>query len=72
MDVFSLRDRLISDHSNYITSFVSIKDKRIRDYVDESLKAGLLWPDPTIQLNPSFRQGQLIDKQVGEGLLHKR
>ena len=54
MNVFDLRERLVSDYANYISSFIEIQDKRIRDYVDESLKAGLLWPDPMIQLNPAL------------------
>ena len=66
MNVFDLRERLVSDYANYISSFIEIQDKRIRDYVDESLKAGLLWPDPMIQLNPSFEPGKSIDESVQE------
>ena len=71
MDVFEVRNRLISDYANYISSFIEIKDKRIQDYVDESLRSGLLWPDPMIQLNPSFEPGMTIDELVQEGILHK-
>jgi ATP-dependent helicase YprA (DUF1998 family)/very-short-patch-repair endonuclease len=71
MNVFDLRERLVSDYANYISSFIEIKEKRIRDYVDESLKAGLLWPDPLIQLNPSFEPGKSIDELVQEGILNQ-
>ena len=71
MNVFDLRERLVSDYANYISSFIEIQDKRIRDYVDESLKAGLLWPDPMIQLNPAFEPGRSIDELVQEGILHQ-
>jgi len=72
MDVFELQDRLISDYANFITSFIEIKDKKIRDYVNDSLKAGLLWPDPMIQLNPSFQSGKSIDELTTDGVLHKQ
>jgi ATP-dependent helicase YprA (DUF1998 family) len=35
------------------------------------LAQGLLWPDPLIQLNPSFEAGETIDELVGEGTLHE-
>ncbi|MFQ5740510.1 MAG: DEAD/DEAH box helicase [Acidobacteriota bacterium] len=70
MNVFELRDRLIEDYSSYIESFIQIRDERIRDYVGEQLREGLLWPDPIIQLNPSFEPGKTINEMVDEGVLH--
>ena len=71
MNVFNLRDQLIGDYSSYISSFTRIKDERINQYVEEQLQGGLLWPDPLIQLNPSFQPGAWIDDLVDEGLLHQ-
>lgn len=70
MNVFDLRDRLIEDYSAYIRSFIRIQDERIGQHVDESLDGGLLWPDPLIQLNPSFEPGEWIDELVSNGTLH--
>jgi ATP-dependent helicase YprA (DUF1998 family) len=70
MDVFKLRDRLIQDYGDYVRSFIQICDERIRDHVDRTLSGGLLWPDPLIQLNPSFEPGETIDQLVDEGTLH--
>lgn len=70
MDVFELRDRLIDDYQAYVQSFIRIRDGRINYYVQESLASGILWPDPLIQLNPSFESGGTIDQLVAEGLLH--
>jgi ATP-dependent helicase YprA (DUF1998 family) len=70
MNVFNLRNRLIQDYSSYISSFIQIQDKRIREYVDQQLSEGLLWPDPLIQLNPSFQPGSWIDELVDEGVIH--
>jgi ATP-dependent helicase YprA (DUF1998 family) len=69
MNVFKLRNNLIADYSEYVHSFLTIQDERIRDYVNEEVDAGLFWPDPLIQLNPSFEAGSRIDDLVDEGLL---
>ena len=70
MDVFALRERLVKDYREYSTSFLSIADDRISQYVDESLDEGLLWPDPLIQLNPAFERGATIDELCAAGTLH--
>lgn len=70
MNVFELRRRLIDDYSAYVRSFISIRDGRLRAAVDEELKAGLLWPEARIGLNPAFAEGGWIDDIVKSGELH--
>jgi len=70
LDVFELRDRLVGDYGSYVRSFIRIKDPRIEEAVERSLEDGLLWPDPLIQLNPSFEAGSTTDGLVEEGVLH--
>jgi len=62
MNVFDLREQLVRDYSSYIGSFINIRDPRIREYVDEKLSGGLLWPDPLIQINPAFEPGHWVDE----------
>ncbi|MDP9480128.1 MAG: DEAD/DEAH box helicase, partial [Actinomycetota bacterium] len=69
MDVFELRDRLVGDYGSYVGSFIRIKDARIEEHVRRSLDEGLLWPDPLIQLNPSFGAGETVEALVGGGVL---
>ncbi len=71
MNVFELRNRLVDDYSSYVKSFIRIRDERIRTYVEERLKEGLLWPEPLIQMNPSFAMGEWIDDLVEQGVLHQ-
>ncbi|MDO9530028.1 MAG: DEAD/DEAH box helicase [Syntrophales bacterium] len=71
MNIFGLRDRLIKDYSDYIQSFILIKDSKIRDRVEDEFTRGLLWPDPLIQLNPSFKPGKWIDELVQGGVLNE-
>jgi len=70
MEIFDFRNHLIHEYQAYIRSFILIRDQRIKDYVDQSLTAGVLWPEPLIQLNPSFEPGDKIDGLVQQGILH--
>lgn len=70
MDVLALRDDVVDSYSVHVRSFLTIADKRIKAFVEERLDAGHLWPDPLIQLNPSFPAGATIDALVADGVLH--
>lgn len=70
MDVFELRQRLVEDYARYTRSFIKIADPRIVAKVDGALDDGVLWPDPLIQLNPTFLPGGTIDDLVTDGALH--
>ncbi len=70
MDAFFLRNRLIDDYRGYVEGFLSIADERIRDTVNSAFVKGTLWPEPLIQLNPTFSSGGTIDELVNSGTLH--
>jgi ATP-dependent helicase YprA (DUF1998 family)/very-short-patch-repair endonuclease len=70
MDAFALRNRLVSHYSSYIESFINIRDERIWARVEGELRNGLLWPDPLLQLNPSFEPGPWIEDLTTDGRLH--
>ena len=70
MDVFELRDSVIGDYQRFIQGFLHIRDKRVRDLVEESLASGLLWPEPWLSLNPKFTVSATIDELVRSELLH--
>jgi hypothetical protein len=70
MDVFRIRGQLIADYASYVGSFIHIRDERVRQHVQDRLSAAVLWPEPLIQLNPSFESGGSIDDLVSEGVLH--
>lgn len=70
MDVFDFRNHLIDDYAAYINSFINVQDPRIAQYIQASLEAGRLWPEPLIQLNPSFEPGDWIDDLVRQNVLH--
>jgi hypothetical protein len=72
MNVFDIRQRLVDEYREYVQSFVDIADPRIEDKVSSHLSGGELWPEPLLQLNPSFETGKTVDELVDEGLLCPR
>lgn len=70
MNVFELRDRLVGDYSEYTHSFIKIADARVSEKVSTALDAGAFWPEPLLQLNPTFLPGGTVDDLVSDGTLH--
>jgi len=69
MDVFSLRDAVVKEYAKFATSFTTIHAEDIRRQVDRIYSGGRFWPEPLIQINPSYRPGQRVDQLVREGVL---
>lgn len=70
MNVFQTHSRIVSDYATYIRSFLKIADPKIRDVVEGELSKGKLWPEPLLQLNPSFEMFGSLDDLVAAGTLH--
>ncbi len=70
MNVFDLRDRLVGDYASYTRSFIKIADPRISNTVESALSAGAFWPEPLLQLNPTFLPAGTIDELVADRILH--
>jgi ATP-dependent helicase YprA (DUF1998 family) len=71
MDVFAIHQRIIADYGRFIQSFVRIRDERIRTHVQQELDEGLLWPEPLLQVSPSYEPGHTVDELVALGKLHR-
>ena len=65
MDVFKLRESLKNDYRDYVRSFTPISDARINDFVESEFDRGVFWPEPLVQLNPTFQSGEYIDEYSG-------
>ena len=57
MNIIDIYDKLKNSYKNYIGSFVSIKDERIKQRVSEAIQNEKLWPKALVQFNPNFAQG---------------
>ncbi|MBX6332938.1 MAG: DEAD/DEAH box helicase, partial [Gemmatimonadaceae bacterium] len=70
MDVFDLRNQLVTRYEKFARSFTTIRAADIRDQVDAQYRSGRFWPDPLIQLNPRFEPAESVDELVAAGVLH--
>ncbi len=71
MSIFDIRQSVIDEYSKYVQSFFSISDKRIRDFIEESLiRNCALWPDALLQLNPSYEMADAVAHLATEKKLH--
>lgn len=73
LDAFDLRDAAVGQYRDYVRSFITIRDDRVRAKVDETLDGGLLWPDPWVQVNPRFLSTDTVaGLSTAPGLLDRR
>lgn len=71
MNIFEMHASIIENYRRYVQSFLTISDKRIHDLITKELfDRGILWPDPLVQLNPSYQLGNSIQELVDAGKLH--
>ena len=70
MDVFRLRETVIHEYANYVRSFVQIREHNLNEFVKRSITDEALWPEPLIQMNPSFEFGAWVDDLVQQNVIH--
>lgn len=62
MDAFSAHEQVISKYKNYLESFLSISDPRIKEEVAQAFNGEGFIPEPLIQFNPAFKKGKNINQ----------
>jgi hypothetical protein len=68
MDVFALRDSVVGEYRKFATSFTTIHTNDIRQ-VEAVYAQGRFWPDPLIQINPSYKGGTKLETLIAGGAL---
>jgi len=70
MTIFDLHAAVLADYRDFVRSFLPISDERARQYVDRALEEeARLWPDPLVQLSPSYAMGATVDELAKQGLI---
>jgi superfamily II DNA/RNA helicase len=72
MDVFSLRDTVVGEYKKFATSFTTLHAEDIRQQVEAIYAKDRYWPEPLIQINPSYKRSTSIDKLVAGGVLEPK
>ena len=71
MSVFDLSQGVIGNYTRYVESFLTIKDNRIKGFVENELfQKRILWPDALVQLNPNYKKGLSVEELCRQGVLH--
>lgn len=71
MNVFQFRDRLIDSYKAFSRSFTKIESEDIRSKVEEECNdLKRYWPEPLLQINPSYRQTKTVSEYCQIGKLH--
>ena len=70
LDVFALRDSVVGEYQRFATSFTTIHAPDIRQQVDAIYAESRYWPEPLIQINPSYKRTTDVVSLVASGVLH--
>ena len=70
LDVFSLRDTVVEEYKKFATSFTTIFADDIRTQIDAIYAQDRYWPEPLIQVNPSYKRTTTVEALARNGTLH--
>ena len=69
LDIFALRDSVIDEYKHFATSFTTIHAPDIKAQVEAIYAEERYWPEPLIQINPSYKRTTDIQSLVAQGAL---
>ena len=70
LDVFALRDSVVEEYRHFATSFTTIRATDIREQVEAIYAENRYWPEPLIQINPSYKRSSDVGTLVANGVVH--
>ena len=70
LDVFALRDSVVDEYQRFATSFTTIHAHDIRDQIAQIYAEARYWPEPLIQINPSYKSSTTVPGMVADDVLH--
>ena len=70
LDVFALRDSVVDEYKHFATSFTTIHAPDISEQVAAIYAEDRYWPEPLIQINPSYKRPTDVGTLVANGVLH--
>ena len=69
LDVFALRDSVVDEYERFATSFTTIHAPDIREQIENIYAENRYWPEPLIQINPSYKRSTDVGTLVANGVL---
>jgi len=72
MSIFELHSSVLADYRDFVRSFFTIADDKVRAFVDKSLvDEARLWPDYLLQVSPSYPRSATVDDLYNRDELHQ-
>ncbi len=69
--IFDLHAEVLDDYRDFVRSFIRIADRRAQEFLGQQIdNQARLWPEPLLQLSPSYRPGCTTDELAAEGVIH--
>ena len=69
LDVFALRDSVVDEYERFATSFTTIHAQDIRELVEATYAEQRYWPEPLIQINPSYKRSTDVGTLAESGVV---
>ena len=69
LDVFALRDSVVDEYKRFATSFTTIHAQDIREQVEAIYAEQRYWPEPLIQINPSYKRSTDVGALAESGVV---
>ena len=69
LDVFALRDSVVDEYKRFAKSFTTIHAPDIREQIEDIYADNRYWPEPLIQINPSYKRSTDVGTLVANGAL---
>ena len=70
LDVFALRDSVVDEYKQFATSFTTIHAQDIHEQVAAIYAEQRYWPEPLIQINPSYKRSTDIGALAANGVVN--
>ena len=69
LDVFALRDSVVGEYKRFATSFTTVHAQDIREQIEAIYAEERYWPEPLIQINPSYKRSTDVGALAANGVL---
>ena len=69
LDIFALRDSVVDEYERFATSFTTIHAEDIQEQVGAIYGQDRYWPEPLIQINPSYKRSTDVGAMVASDVL---
>lgn len=70
LTIFDLHESVLAEYRDFVRSFLLVSDERARKFVDKVLsEEEKLWPEPLVQISPSYEFGHTVDEIARQGLI---